>query len=117
VKTDGGIMQATMRELEISCLPTDIPEHFELDVADLGIGDSIHVRDISIPNTDIRSETQRTVVVISAPTVIKEVVEVAEGEEIEGEAAAEEAPAEGEAAKEGEAPSAEAEKAKPEEKK
>lgn len=117
VKTDGGIMQATMRELEISCLPTDIPEHFELDVADLGIGDSIHVSDISIPNTDIRSEGQRTVVVISAPTVIKEVVEAAEGEEVEGEAAAEEAPAEGEAAKEGDAPSAEAEKAKPEEKK
>ena len=49
VKTDGGIMQTTMRELEISCLPSDIPEYVEVDVTDLGIGDSIHVRDMEIP--------------------------------------------------------------------
>jgi len=94
VKTDGGIMQATMRELEISCLPDNIPEHFEIDVTDLGIGDSLHVADLNIPNVEILTPERRTVVVISAPTVIKsettgteEEAELAEGEEAEGEAA------------------------------
>ena len=90
VKHEGGIMQQTMREIEISCLPKDIPEHFEIDVTELNIGDSIHVEDITIPNVEILTETQRTVVVISAPTVVKlPEDEVAEGEAVEGEEAAE----------------------------
>jgi large subunit ribosomal protein L25 len=102
VKVDGGIMQTTMRELRVSCLPADIPDDIVLDVSELGIGDSIHVRDIAIENVDILSEERRTIVVISAPTVIK--AEAAAAEEEEGEEAeaaaeegAEETPAEGEA--------------------
>lgn len=110
VKTDGGIMQATMREMEISCLPSDIPDQFEIDVTDLGIGDSLHVEDLSIPNVEILTPKNRTVVVISAPTVIKsEASETEEGELAEAEAAegvAAETPAEGEEAKEGEKPKA-----------
>lgn len=97
VKTDGGILQTTMRELEISCLPADIPEHVEVDVTELGIGDSVHVRDLNVPKAKILDEPQRTVVVVAAPTVVKvetpaeELAEaVAEGEEAEaaeGEAA------------------------------
>jgi len=97
VKTDGGIMQTNMREIEISCLPTKLPEFFEIDVEDLGIGDSIHVSDLDLPDIDILAETQRTIVVISAPTVVKEPVTEDEGEEAEL-AEGEEAPAEGEAA-------------------
>lgn len=86
VKTDGGIMQVTMRELAISCLPANIPEHFEVDVSELSIGDSIHVRDLSIPDTNILAEPQRTIVVISAPTVVKAAdTEAEEGEAVEGE--------------------------------
>ncbi len=94
VKTEGGIMQTVLRELEISCLPSDIPEYIEVDVTDLGIGDSVHVRDLSVPKAEILSEPQRTVVVIGAPTVIKveapaaaaeEAVETAEAEAAEGE--------------------------------
>lgn len=106
VKTDGGIMQTNMREIEISCLPTKLPEFFEINVDDLGIGDSIHVSDLDLPDVDILAEAQRTVVVISAPTVVKEPVTEAEGEEgelVEGA----EAPAEGEAAAEGDKPSEE----------
>jgi large subunit ribosomal protein L25 len=101
VKTEGGIMQTTMRELEISCLPKDIPEHFEIDVSALNIGDSIHVGSLSIPNVEILSEKTRTMVVVSAPTIIKvaepEVVEGAEAlaEGAEGEEAAEAAEGEG----------------------
>lgn len=115
VKTDGGIMQTTMRELEISCLPSDIPEYVEVNVDDLGIGDSIHVRDLSIPKTQVLSELQRTVVVISAPTVMK--VEEPTAEEIAAaEEAAEEAPAEA-AAEEEETKAEEKKDEKKEEKK
>ncbi len=82
VKTDGGIMQITMRELEISCLPTDIPESLVVNVEDLGIGDSIHVRDVEVPKVQILSAEQRTIVVIAAPTVVKAEA-AAEGEELE----------------------------------
>jgi large subunit ribosomal protein L25 len=99
VKTDGGIMQVTMRELEISCLPTDIPDEVVIDVEELGIGDSIHVRNVDIPNVKILSNEQRTIVVIAAPTVIKETVTAEEGEGLEGEEGVEGAEgAEGEAA-------------------
>ena len=106
VKVDGGIMQATMREIEISCLPVNIPEHLEVDVSELRIGDSLHVGKVSIPNATILADAKRTVVVISAPTIIKAeaaaveaeaaVAEGAEGEAVEG--------AEGAPAAEGEAP-------------
>jgi large subunit ribosomal protein L25 len=100
VKSEGGIMQILMRDLEISCLPVNIPEHFELDVSELGIGDSIHVRNLSIPNVDILSEPSNVVVVIVAPTIIKaeattaEAALAAEGEAAEGAPAAGAAPAE-----------------------
>lgn len=106
VKTDGGILQTTMRELEIACLPTDIPEHIDIDVTELGIGDSIHIRDLNVPNARILDEPQRTVVVVAAPTVVKleptaeelaaaEAAEAAEGEEgAEGAAGEEGAKAE-----------------------
>lgn len=96
VKTDGGIMTVPMRELEISCLPVNIPDDLKIDVTDLGIGDAIHVSDLEIENVEIMSEKRRTVVVISSPTVIKaETTAAAEGEAgEEGEAEA----AEGEGA-------------------
>ncbi|MGD8921718.1 MAG: 50S ribosomal protein L25 [Candidatus Zixiibacteriota bacterium] len=97
VKTDGGIMQTTLREIAVSCLPSDIPDDVVVDVSDLGIGDSVHVEDIEIPNVRVLEEGDRTVVVISAPTVVKAAAVAAEGEE------AEEAVAEGEEAAEGEA--------------
>ena len=108
VKVDGGIMQTTMRELEISCLPANIPDQIEIDVSELGIGDSIHVGALELENVNILVELQRTIVVISAPTIIKaettaEDEEALEGEEGEAVEGAEGAPAEGEAEKKDEA--------------
>jgi len=113
VKVDGGIMQTTMREIEISCLPTDIPEHLQIDVSELRIGDSVHVKNISVPGATILVDQQRTIVVISAPTIIKSEETAAEGAVAEGEVAegaaaegtaegAAAAPATGDAAKKGE---------------
>ncbi len=96
VKDEGGILQIIVREVMVSCLPKDIPESVNVDVSGLGIGDSIHVADLTIPNVEMLTESDRTLVVISAPTVIKTVAAEAE------EAAAAAATAEGEAAAGGE---------------
>lgn len=47
VKQDGGVLDFVHREIEVEVLPANIPDTIEVDVADLGIGDSIHVRDLS----------------------------------------------------------------------
>ncbi len=99
VKTDGGILQHTLRDLEIACLPSDIPERIDVDVANLKIGDSFHVRDIKVPNAKIITEERRTVVVVAAPTVVK--LEPTEAELAAAAAESAEGAAEGEA-KEGE---------------
>lgn len=101
VKTDGGIMQTIMRELEISCLPSDIPEHLEINVEGLHIGDSVHVRDIKLEKAKIIDDPDQTIVVVSAPTVLKTAEEEAAEAAAEAEAAegAEGAAAEGAEAK------------------
>jgi len=100
VKTEGGIMQTTLRELEVACLPKDIPEQVTIDVSELKIGESVHVGNLEIPNARVLTDEHRTIVVISAPTVLKSTA--AEGEEAEGEELAE-----GEEGAEGAAESAE----------
>ncbi|HLT64152.1 MAG TPA: 50S ribosomal protein L25/general stress protein Ctc [Pseudohongiella sp.] len=49
VKTGGGSLLRTMPELDIVCLPKDLPEFLEIDVADLGVGESIHISQIKFP--------------------------------------------------------------------
>jgi large subunit ribosomal protein L25 len=44
----GGLLQVIRREIEILCMPGDIPESFEIDITDLDIGDSVHVEDIPL---------------------------------------------------------------------
>jgi large subunit ribosomal protein L25 len=102
----GGIMQIVRRELEVLCLPSAIPEAFEVDITELDIGDSVHVQEIQLPtDVELPEDVDFTVVTILAPKVEEEVVEEEELEEGEEEEAAEEG-AEGEAAGEG-APSEE----------
>ena len=48
VKVDGGILEIIMREVEVECLPGDIPERIEVDVTDLGIHDAIRVSDLPV---------------------------------------------------------------------
>lgn len=46
---DGGLLNAVMREVEIECLPTEIPEFISMDVSNLGVGMALHVSDITLP--------------------------------------------------------------------
>jgi large subunit ribosomal protein L25 len=82
VKTNGGLMQWSIRELEVLCLPTNIPEAFDINVEELDIHDSVHVKDISIPNVEILNEPEETIVNVVPPVLIKETAATpAEGEE------------------------------------
>ena len=85
---DGGILQHVKRELTVSCLPDKLTDVLELDVSKLEIGDSLHVRDIELPEgiTSL-DEDHLTVAVVAAPTVMPEEVEE---EEVEEEVAEEE---------------------------
>lgn len=95
----GGFLQVVRHELEVSCLPTDMPEKIEIDVTDLDIGDSIHIGDIKLGDkVRLLADTGLTVVTVVPPTVEAEEVPEEELEEVE-ETPAEEAEAGGETAK------------------
>src|SRR5215475_4387403 len=72
VKDGGGILEAILRDVEVRCLPTAIPAGIDVDVAALNIGDSIHVRDLSIPDVEILNDPDATLVTVVPPTVIEE---------------------------------------------
>lgn len=83
VKNNGGILQHVIRELNVECLPLDIPEHFEIDVTDLEVGDAIHVSDISIDKVTILNDPDQSIAIVRPPAVVvEEVEEVAEEEEV-----------------------------------
>lgn len=49
VKEQGGVANHVLNELDVSCLPDDLPEFIEVDMGSLGIGHSIHVKDLKLP--------------------------------------------------------------------
>src|SRR6266566_9932245 len=63
VKVDAGILEMVLREIEVECLPGDIPERIEVDVTDLGINDALRVSDIpDIPKVKVLSPADQVVV-------------------------------------------------------
>lgn len=81
VTQQGGILQPLLREVEVECLPTDIPEYIEVDVSALEIHDMIHLADISAPEGSVlQMENNDALVTVIPPTV--ELVK-AEGEAAE----------------------------------
>ncbi len=91
----GGMMQIVRREIEVLCMPGDIPESIEIDITDLDIGDSLHVEEIPLgDNIEIPADVNFTVVTVLSPKVEaieeeEEAEEVVEGEAVEEEAAGE----------------------------
>ena len=95
---EGGLLNIVRRELEVFCLPGDIPESIEIDISELTIGDSIHIEDVPLgDNVEIASDVNYTVVTVLSPKVEEEEVEEEEEELEEGEEGAEGEAAEGEA--------------------
>jgi len=66
----GGILQPIVREIEVECLPLDIPEFFDVDVSALDIGDSVHIEELTMPEgiTAIH-ESNFALVTVVPPTV------------------------------------------------
>jgi large subunit ribosomal protein L25 len=68
--TRGGILQPIVREVEVECLPMDIPGYFDVDVSALDIGDSIHGEEIQMPEgVTLVFESNFAVVTVVTPTV------------------------------------------------
>lgn len=78
VKNFGGILDFHLREIEIRCLPTEIPNEVVVDVTPLRIGDSIRVKDVSLPGVEILTEPERAIVTVVAPSILKEAAPAAE---------------------------------------
>ena len=73
VTTGGGVMEVILRTLDIECLPGDLPESITVDVSKLQIGESIHVRDLTLPRgVTVLNDAELTVVSVAAPTVEEE---------------------------------------------
>ena len=99
VKVDAGILEIIMREVEVECLPGDIPERIEVDVTDLGIHGAIRVSDLKISDkVKILDEAEQIVVHVVS---VKEEAAATAAAPAEGEAATPATPAEPEVMKKG----------------
>jgi large subunit ribosomal protein L25 len=84
----GGILQPVLREVEVECLPTEIPEFIEVDVSALGIHEAIHVSDLVLPEgvTPLGDGT-RAIVTVLPPTVEEKKPEAVAAEAVPAEGA------------------------------
>jgi large subunit ribosomal protein L25 len=92
---EGGILEVLLRELEVECLPKDMPEELALEISELALDRALHVKDMRLPEGVRSMQSLDQVVCLVAHRKAEEEVAPAV---VEGEV-----PAEGEAAAEGEA--------------
>jgi large subunit ribosomal protein L25 len=69
VSEHSGVLQEVLRELNVECLPRNIPTEIEVDVSHLDIGSSIHVSDIEVPNATVLNDGDLVICTVSHPTV------------------------------------------------
>ena len=89
IKEDGGVVAKAIREIEIMCLAGNIPESIDIDIANLHLGDSLRLTEISLPEGSeipgLSDETDQMVVSVNAPKAVEEepiIDEALEGEEV-----------------------------------
>lgn len=96
---NGGIMQPILREIDVECLPTEIPEFIEIDVTPLAIHEAVHVADLKLPEgVSAVGDPTQTLVTVLPPSVE---AKPSEATEAAGAAAAAPAAGAGDAAKKG----------------
>jgi large subunit ribosomal protein L25 len=78
VKQGGGVLQHQSWEIEIKCLPKNMPEKIEADVSSLNIGDSIHIRDLKLPSGVVALQDADMVILAVVPPAKVEVAPAAE---------------------------------------
>ncbi len=75
----GGILDVIRREVDVRCLPTNIPEFITMDISSLEQGQTLHLRDLALPEgVTVPSELNYTVATVVAPKVVQEEDEAAE---------------------------------------
>lgn len=87
---EGGVFELVLRDIDIECLPLDIPDHIEVDISGLAVGDTLHVSDIPVnPKYTILSALDDALATVTIPAVVSTTTDE-EGEEgVEGEEGAE----------------------------
>jgi len=85
VKNEGGVLNKTIREVEIMCLAGNIPESIDVDVTALDLGQSVRLTEINLPDgaeiPGLTEETDQMVISVNAPKAVEEEPEVIEGDE------------------------------------
>ena len=90
VRLGGGVLDQTLRELEIEVDPSNIPDHIEYDVTSMVIGDSVHVSDLKLPEgVEVQDDPETSVAVLAAPRAVIEETAVAPEAAAEGAATGE----------------------------
>jgi large subunit ribosomal protein L25 len=69
---DGGMLQHFLHKVRVSCLPKDIPQKIEINVAELDINQFVHVRDLNLPNVTMVEALDNAIVGVMPPHVVKE---------------------------------------------
>jgi len=68
---EGGVPDQQLRELEIECLPLNVPDQFEVDITELHIGESLHVSNLTAPaGVTILTDPERAIIAIHPPRVL-----------------------------------------------
>ena len=81
VRTGGGIVSRIMTELEISCLPKNLPEYIEVDLEEVNVGEALHLSDITLPEgvefyaLQHGGDASSPVVSVNIPKVVEDIVE------------------------------------------
>jgi len=93
VKSENGQIIISMHELQISCLPKDLPEYIELDMLEVHVGDTLHITDLKLPegvtSVDLSQSEENDHPVVTVSEIREQVIEEPETEVAEGEEAAE----------------------------
>jgi large subunit ribosomal protein L25 len=85
---EGGVIQHSLHRVKIHCLPSDMPDSFEIDISDLSIGKSVHLKDIEKEGIHFDLSPDSVIVSVLHPRLIKEDEVKPEAEVKEGEVAA-----------------------------
>ncbi|NCX68838.1 MAG: 50S ribosomal protein L25, partial [Betaproteobacteria bacterium] len=90
VKLEGGVISHIMTEADISCLPKDLPQFIEVNLEDLGLGESVHLSELKLPEgvelTALTEENDPAITTIAKPKVQKADDPAEASEEIEDDA-------------------------------
>jgi large subunit ribosomal protein L25 len=71
----GGILERLHLEISVSCLPTQIPDHIEVDISQMEIGDTVHVRDLKIPEAvEVLTPEDEMIILLAPPAKVVEEV-------------------------------------------